>query len=546
MYLKLKRAALFGSIIGLVLLIFGVIYTHQLTSYTAKLDTRPFNAGIGGKLESLDPALLSGHQEQLIASAIYEGLVYYDENSKSIKPAIAKSWKYSADGKSLTINLRNNVKFHNGKNLTANDVKASWERNFISGKEWSSISLFLSIVGSNERLEGKAQEISGIEIIDERTLKISFIEANSAFPYMLVNPIFWVVDCDDQVDFLPGTGPYMLKQKQDKSILLLRNEKYYRGLPRLSSINITIFEDPYQAFAEYKAGKLDFMDSVPLKELQNIKNDNQYKKLLIEKPLLETYSLGFNVNKEPFAGNYLLRRALNYAIDREAIIDNVLGGSYRSARAVIPAGVKGYKKGAFGYSYNLEKAKQLLEEAGFPMGEGLKPIILSYNNDDGHQLIAESIAQQLGKIGIEVQSQPMEWEYYKKQLSRMDVACFKLGWQADYPDADSFLYSMYHSSKQGISNFTAYHNPQVDKILDASRAETKSLQERIKLLNRAEEIIVDDAPCLWLFQKKSAVLLGDNVNSLTINNMGMIDWFSLELLKPSTEEDKDSPDARKV
>jgi len=114
-----------GSIAGLLLLIVGMIYTHRLTSYTAKLDPRPFNAGIVGKLESLDPAVLSGHQEQLVASAIYEGLVYYDENSGSLKPAIAKSWKYSADGKSLTIYLRNDVKFHNGKKLTAHDVKGS-------------------------------------------------------------------------------------------------------------------------------------------------------------------------------------------------------------------------------------------------------------------------------------------------------------------------------------------------------------------------------------------------------------------------------------
>ncbi len=535
-----------GSIAGLLLLIVGMIYIHRLTSYTAKLDPRPFNAGIVGKLESLDPAVLSGHQEQLVASAIYEGLVYYDENSGSLKPAIAKSWKYSADGKSLTIYLRNDVKFHNGKKLTAHDVKGSWERNFASSKEWSNISLFLTILGSNEMLEGKAQDISGIYIIDNRTIKISFTEANSAFLYMLANPIFWIADGDDQVDFPPGTGPYILKQKQDKNIVLLRNEKYYRGLPCLSSINISIFEDPEQAFGEYKAGKLDYLDSIPLKEIKNLKNDSQYKKLLIEKALMETYSIGFNINKEPFAGNYLLRRALNYAIDREVIIDSVLGGSYRSARAVIPAGINGYRKEAFGYSYNLEKAKQLLEEAGYPMGECLKPIVLSYNNDDGHQLIAESIAQQLGQIGIEVQIQPMEWDYYIKQLSKLDMVCFKIGWKADYPDADSFLYAMYHSSKQGVSNFTGYHNPQVDKILDASRAETKSLQERIKLLKRAEEIIIDDAPCLWLFQKKSAVLLSESVNSLTINNMGMIDWFSVELLKSSTEENNDSPDARKV
>ncbi|MDD3889969.1 MAG: ABC transporter substrate-binding protein [Syntrophomonadaceae bacterium] len=538
MYLTFRRVALITSLIGLVVLISCMIYRHNLASYTANLDTRAFSAGLLEPINSLEPAMINCHQERLIASAMYEGLVYYDEKAGSLKPRLAKSWKYSTDGKSLVLNLDKSIKFSNGKKLQASDVKRSWENNFSKTMDWSNISLFLSINGSSSRLEGKTADITGIKVVNDHTLKILFDKPNAVFIYMLTNPIFWVYDDDDKVTPAPGTGPFMLTENKDnKQFILLRNDKYHQGQPRLSALNITIYSDEYQAFSDYKAGKLDYLDTIPLKEIKNVKNNKDYKGCYISKALLDTYALGFNLNKEPFADNYQLRRALNYAIDRKAIIDNILGGACLSIRGVLPIGITGYNRQMPGYDYNPEKAKKLLEEAGYPMGEGLKPLVLTYNNDEGHTMIAGFIVDQLSQLGIEVQLQPMEWDYYKKQLGKMDIAFFRLGWHADYPDADNFLYSLFHSSKIGISNFSGYYNPQVDKILDASREEHRSHQERIKLLNRAEEIIVDDAPCLWLFQYTAERLKSPSVNGLNIDNMGMIDWYKVELLKPSLEDE---------
>lgn len=118
------------------------------------------------------------------------------------------------------------------------------------------------------------------------------------------------------------------------------------------------------------------------------------------------------------------------------------------------------------------------------------------------------------------------------------LTCFRIGWAADYPDADSLLYGLFHSSMAGRGNYTGYNNPQVDKILNAARAEIKSNDERLKLLRRAEEIIVDDAPILWLFQKKTAAITGPQTRLLNINRMGMVDWFAVELVKPHLEEEK--------
>lgn len=547
MYVTFKRVTLVAFLIGLVILIGGIIYTRNLAEYTASLDTRPFQVGLVGTVETFEPALVSNYEERLVASAMYEGLVIYDETQKVIRPCLAKSWKYSPDGKTLTINLKGNVKFQNGKPLTAKDVKASWENNFSTTKDWANISLFMSINGTNARLEGKAAEITGIQAVDNNTIKIVFDEPNSAFIYMLTNPMFWVYDIEDQVEVKPGTGPFAFKEKKDTNeIILIRNEKYHLGKPRLAAVNIKCYKDSLEAFGDYKNGKLDYLDSVPLHEIKNIKNSEQYKPYYIEKPLLEIYGFGFNVHKEPYIGNYYLRRAFNYAIDRKAIAEEVLGGAYRPLKSVLPVGIYGYNSEMRGYTYDPEKAKQLLEEAEYPMGEGLKPIILTYNTDEGHKAVAEAVAKQLMELGIQVQLQPMDWDYYKKQLGKLDVSCFRLGWYADYPDADNFLYSLYHSSRIGITNYSGYNNPQVDKILDAARAETKSQQERIKLLKRAEEIIVDDAPTLWLFQKQATKLIGKNVNKLHVNCMGIINWHEIELLKPSLQEEMSGSDNKEV
>lgn len=538
MYFTRRRAAVLASLVGLVILVVSMMVSNQRIEFSANLDQRPFNIGVVGTVKTLHPAGLNTSGERLLASALYEGLVYYDEKSGMQKPLLAKSWKYSSDGKSLVINLNKNARFHNGRKVKAKDIKDCWENSFSNTKEWSNISLFMCISGSKERLEGKQAEISGIQVINSSTLKISFEKPNGAFIATLTHPAFWIYDIADSQEQPAGTGPFVLKTNQEfKKISLTRNEQYHRGVPSLSGLEISTYVDAYQAFGDYKAGKLDYLDGVPIKELKNLRSNDKYKKLLIEKPIFATYSLGFNMNKEPFAGNYLLRRAINYAIDRKAIVNDIFGGAYLTAKGVIPLGMPGYNKEMKGYIYDAVKSQELLEEAGYPMGDGLKTISLSYNNDPGHQQVAQSIAEQLSLLGINVELSPVEWESYEKKLINSDLTLFRLEWCADYPDADSFLYSLFHSSKIGISNYCSYRNSQVDKVLDAARAEFRSDQERIKLMQRAEEIIVDDAPCLWLFQTTVHKVIGENVGALEVNSMDMIDWYKVQLLKPSVEED---------
>jgi len=512
---------------ALVLLIFGIKYLHQAI-FTLSMSSRPLQMAIVEPVDNLEPALLKNHSQQLIASAIYEGLFSYDDQEYRLKPVLAQDWEYADEGKVISIQLKEGIKFSNGQDLTAAAVKSSWERNLLQNKEWANTSMFLPIVGVSEKLKGKNQDIAGIQAVDEHNLKIQLTQANAAFIYSLTSPVFWVTSPAEEKASC-GTGPFILKESQGETLILLRNEAYHQGKPNLTAINVMRYEDENLALAAYKTGKVDYMDALPLQEIAAIEADSHYKELFISQPELEVYWLGFNLTREPYARNYLLRRALNYAIDRESIIKNTLGGGFIPAKGVSPMGSQAFNPQMRGYTYDPDKARQLLSEAGYPEGKGLKPLTLTYNQDAGHSLIAKEIAAQLGLLGITVQVQDNDWDYYTKQLSNRQISFFRLGWQADYPDADNFLHTLFHSSSAGGSNLTAYRNPEVDKILDASRAEYNNEEQRQKLLKRAEEIIVDDAPCLWLFQKTTTILTSPDVRDLKIDSMGIIKWSQLAL-----------------
>ena len=261
---KINLIGLSALVILLAAIIMVGIMYIQNSIYTSNLSSRPFNIGLTSSLASLDPALIENHGQRLAAAAIYEGLVAYDESTKSIQPRLAKNWKYENDGKNLIIHLRKDVKFSNGKKLTANDVKASWEYNFTNAHDWANISLYLSIAGSSAKLAGKSSEITGIKVLNQHTLQVTLLKPNAAFLSSLTNPAFWVLDLGEALNPAPGTGPYFIKEKQTESLVLLKNDHYYRGQPHLSAIIVTVFSDAEQALKAYQAGKIDLLMIFPL------------------------------------------------------------------------------------------------------------------------------------------------------------------------------------------------------------------------------------------------------------------------------------------
>lgn len=529
----------------LAVVVAGVtVYTASRLVYTASLDSRALNVGLTAPINSLEPAKVSSHEEHLVGAMVYEGLIYFDDKDKRVRPLLAESWKYQDDGLKIVFKLAE-ARFSNGKKLEAADIKTCWEKSLAGSKEVSYKSMFLCIAGSAEFLQGKSPEISGLQASKANTLEITLTSPNSAFIYMLTHPVFWVYDSQEKASPAPGTGPFILHQNSDQRLSFLQNEHYHRGAAPIKAIEVKIFKDPAQALAEFKGGQLDYLDKVSPQDLPVVRNDQELRPLLVEKPLYTLYGIGFNLKKKPFNDNYLLRRAINYAIDRQAINQDVLGDTYVPLKGVLPEGMMGHNQDMPGYIYDPEKARQLLEQAGYPGGKGLSPLMLAFNQDEGHQRVAETVAQQLSEVGIPVQLAPLTWEYYKKQLAGYNLGLFRLEWAADYPDSDSILYSLFHSANIGSTNYMAYNNHQVDQMLEAARAAMDD-GARARLLQKAEQIIIDDAPCIWLFQTASAKLVQSNVDNLNVGILDTVDWSKVVLKKPVISQTVNQPQEGKV
>lgn len=515
-----------GALLGLFLLLCWTYWSQGI--YTVSLESRPFAAGIVGTVRNLHPALVSGRPEKLIASSMYEGLVRYDEGTASVRPNLAQDWKVSADGKEITITLKERVRFHNGKLLQAGDVKRCWESSF-DKSGWERKWLFLPIAGARDKLNGKAKELVGVKAVDSRTLHIVLDEPNAAFVSSLTNPVFWVWDADDGGQVPAGTGPFRCREVLPTKVTVSRYDHYHRGRANLSEIQFLSYASAEKAWTDYTAGKLDYLDEVPLTKVKEVRAGDYYRGLWVVKPVQALYALGFNLNREPFCDNYCLRRALNYAVDRQTIIDNINGGLGIPLKRACPKGLAGYERQAAGYDYDPERARQLLEEAGYPEGQGLPVLSLVFNENAGHRRVAEAVAAQLANVGVSVKLQGISWEEYVKGLVNASYGFFRFGWEADYPDVDAIMYPLYHSKSSGSGNFTGYANSQADRVLDAARAEAISSRERLNLLKRAEDIVVDDAPMLWLYQREAFKMIGKEVRGFKLDTMEMVDWLSLEL-----------------
>jgi oligopeptide transport system substrate-binding protein len=508
-----------------------IIYT---TAVHTTVEGRSFRFGVVGQADSIDPAQVQDHAEKLMASTMYEPLVRWDEQTQSLKPCLANNWGYAKDSKSIIFSLNSEVRFHNGRRLQAQDVKLSWERALLSSENPVTRSLFDTIVGAKEVIDGSTPEISGIKVIDPYTIRVNLAEPDSAFVYKVTHPAFWVVDTRDPIEIPSGTGPYILGAFEKGKSLIVKVRNNYHGLrPAVSTISFTCFADENQGLAAFRAGQLDVLDSVPRAEVTNLQaNTAQHR--LVKSPLMGFYAYAMNVNRAPY--NQLnLRRAMNYCIDRELLIKNVMGGVGQPAKGIIPMSVPGYNRSLQGYTLNSETAIELLADTDYFKSVNPPAIKLTYNTDQGHARMALAVKTQLDAVQLPVQPTALAWQDYEEKMTSMQLDFFRLGWDADYPDADSFLYPLFHSSQIGVTNLTGYKNPQVDRILEAARAETQSNTERIKLLRRAEQIVLDDAPMLWLVQKEAASLTRPEVQGFKLDGLGLVNWTNLRFQEITPE-----------
>lgn len=453
---------------------------------------------------TLDPATLSDIYGRTIAQQIYDGLVQFDE-ALAIRPAIASSWKSSRDGLVWTFNLRRGVKFHNGREVTADDFVYSFSRILNPKVSSEAAEVFLRVQGAKEFAQGRAPNVRGLQALDRYTFKITLTESSTPFVTALavgaakVIPREAVEEMGKEFGRRPiGTGPFRLKAwDQGKQIILEANPNYFGGRPYLDEIVYRIYPGVKldEIWANFKAGLLEDA-AIPAKERRQIIEDKTVQ--YVRRPILGIRFFAFNTKVKPL-GNPLVRQALVHAVDRKWVAHEIFGDRYLPGVGILPPGTYGYDPNLPGQEYDPEKARALLAKAGFPNGKGIPALELwSGAGLSYEEFVAEeqAFAKFLGVIGVEVEiKRDTNWPTYKASFYDGKFPMWRMSWYADTPDPYSFLHLLFHS--KGPHNTTKYRNPDVDALLDRAEKELDYFA-RVRLYQQAERIIVRDAPVIVL------------------------------------------------
>lgn len=461
-----------------------------------------------GDPPTLDPANAGDVRSAEYIVEIFSGLVTFNRDLKVV-PELAEKWDLSNEGKTYTFTLRKDAKFHDGRPVTAQDVKYSFERAADPKTRSTVAPLYLGdIVGFNDKYTGKSKEFSGVQVIDNYTVRIDLTRPVSYFLAELTHPTSYIVDkfnveSGEQPWYLKpnGTGPYKLQSwDQSQQITLERNPDYYGDVkPTVQEVQ---FVGGGSAMTRYENGDLD-ATPVSLADIERVSDPSSpLNKELSINPQLTTFYLVFNNRKPPF-DDPKVRMAFAMAVDRQKIADIVFKKMVQPATGILPQSFPGFNPELKGVPYDPEQAKKLISESKY--ASGLPDIVWSTIGGGGAagsdtQAIAEMLKENLG---VNISIEQMDYATYLGLISgrEVDLQMFDIGWSADYVDPHNFLCVLFCDEIGGQpnpQNWAGYKNAEVDQMLNQASVDS-SLESRIKTYQQAEEMIMQDVPVLPLF-----------------------------------------------
>jgi peptide/nickel transport system substrate-binding protein len=505
------------------------VLTSDAVAQTATAPERhpvagPYRRPLGNEPASLDPARISDIYSRSVSQQIFEGLVRFDQ-TLTIAPALAEFWRGSRDGRTWTFTLRKGVRFHHGRELTADDVVFSLTRLVDPRTKSTAADLFAAIKGAPEFRDGRAKSIAGLTALNRHTVQIVLDAPFTGFAGVLAVGHANIVPRDlverDPQGFgmAPvGTGPFrFVRWDRGKEIVLSANRDHYDGSPRVESIVYRIFQGEAAdlAYEEFRQGRLE--DSpVPVRDYRRAIADGRW--VYVKRPLFSVRFYGFNTRTKPL-DDRRVRQALIHALNREAIVEDVWYGRFTAARGIVPPGTLGFNPGLAGYRYDPARARALLREAGYPDGRGLAPIdIWSSVKNDNVVREHEAMRAALEDVGVRVRFHYLpDWAHYVRKLAAGECPMFLYAWFADVPDPDNFLGRLFHS--KSARNYFGYANRAVDDLLLEARTAMDGAR-RVALYRQAEMMIMEEAPVLPFFHYTYERLFQPYVKSVEVSGLG--------------------------
>ena len=470
---------------------------------------------------TFDPHVVQDGDTIDLLQNIYEGLVSWNEQNE-VAPALASEWSVSDDGLTYTFKLRDGIKFHNGREVTAEDFKWSIERASQPTFNSPTAGAYLNdIVGVEEKLAGKAQSVDGVKVIDEKTLSLTLKKKTPYFlgklTYIVSAPLpKEAVPLDKeltQVTEMIGTGPFKVESTlRDQETTLVANADYHGGKPALDKIVRPVIKDNTTVLAKFRNGEIH-LARLQRTDIDGVKKDNDLKDKikLYDRPAI--WYIGMNQKAYPPFKDRRVRRAFAMAIDRSVIINDRMGGVNQEAKGILPPGVMGHRAEAAYIPFNPAEAKKLLAEAGFPDGKGLPPLEMFFREQfPDIRLVAEASAGMLKEnLGVEVKLRSLEWRNYLEKFNREELPFYHMRWAADFLDPQNFLSNMLATGAP--ENKLGYSNPEFDALCKQADS-ILEWEQRKPLYEKAEDIALQDAPWIPIYFQKDAELHAPNLHDL--------------------------------
>lgn len=501
-------------------------------------------------IPTLDPAYARNQTIIWPVNQLFNGLLQLTDNLE-LRPCIAHSWECSPDGTVYSFYLRDDVYFHDhscfpggkGRTVKASDFVFSLNR--IIDPEIASPGSWIFNV-----LDRQApNSVNGFEAVSDTILKIYLSTPFPAFPGLLTMPYCSVLP-EEATEFLGesfrkepvGTGPFRFQYwREDEKLVLLRNDNYFEEdeegnkLPYLDAVNVSFTRDKQSEFMEFMMGRLDFLSGMHavykdemITRSGKLNPEHADRITMIGQPYLNTEYLGFLLDPdlEIVRGsptlNKNIRRAINYGFDRDKMmrfLRNNIGTPANSG--FVPIGMPSFSREKVpGYHYNPDYARELLSEAGYPMGEGLPEITLTTTSD--YQDLCEYIQHELSEIGISLNIEVNTGASFRDRMANGQLMFFRGSWIADYPDAENYL-SLFYSKNFSPSgpNYTHFFQPAYDSLFEKA-LHTLDDSARYCIYQQMDRMIIDEAAIVPLYYDQVVRFIPKDLNGLGSNPMNLL------------------------
>lgn len=471
----------------------------------------------------LDPARETDGESFAVSSEIYEGLVGFAPGTTEVIPVLAENYTISADGLEYIFKIRKNVKFHDNTVLNADAIVFNFDRQSDENNEYFQYGPF-KYWGYMDF----ANIVESVEAVDEYTVRIilkkpdaSFIASMAMDFITIVSPTAVQKFKGDFTNNPVGTGPFkFVSWQKGDSVVLEANKDYWQGAPNVDRVVFKVIPDPTARALSLQNGEIDAFVYPSPDDIQGLRDNADIS--LIENNGLNVGYMAFNTQKKPF-DDVRVRRALNHAIDKQAIIKAAYGELGTAAYAPIPPTMWAFNPDITRYEFDIAKAKALLAEAGYPDGISAELLVLPVTrpyNPQG-QKVAEIMQQQFAKIGVTIKLQTLEWGTHLERTDRGDYELGYLGWIGDNGDPDNFLGVLLAATRAEVpaSNIAFWKNAEFTKLIEQAVIIT-DIEQRKKLYLEAQEIFAKEVPWIVLANSKRVVPYNKRIKNLVIQVVG--------------------------